>query len=132
MCSVFIKYMYTCTKPFSNFQNLSGVNGVDICDVTFTAGGGTLLWQYVTRGRGVWKGEICGDVINGQPAPIIFYIYVIKYSTQMIELFWNIFFKKYMKDLKKYIIIFPIIKINREINFVISRDKNFKINWNCN
>ena len=34
MYSVFIKYMYTCIKLFPNFLNLSGVSGVDICDVT--------------------------------------------------------------------------------------------------
>ena len=40
--AVFIKYMYTCMKPFPNFQKLNGVNRVDIFDVTFTGreGGG--------------------------------------------------------------------------------------------
>ena len=47
MHSVFIKYMYTCTKPFPNFKTLSGVN---ICDVTFKEGGG-----YVTRSAGGLK-----------------------------------------------------------------------------
>ena len=52
MYSVFIKYMYTSIKPFPNFLNMSGLNGVDICDVTLTSvrgagGGGTLLRQYV-------------------------------------------------------------------------------------
>ena len=37
--SVFIEYMYTCTKSFLNFLNLRGVNGVDAWDVTFTGGG---------------------------------------------------------------------------------------------
>ena len=32
--------MYTRTKPFPNFINLSGVNMVNICDVTFIGGGG--------------------------------------------------------------------------------------------
>ena len=36
MHSLFIKYMETCTKSFPIFLNPSGVNGVDICDVTFT------------------------------------------------------------------------------------------------
>ena len=40
MDSVFIKYMYTCNKLFPNLWNLSGVNRVDICDVTFTGAGG--------------------------------------------------------------------------------------------
>ena len=46
MHSVFIKYMYICTKSFPNFLNLSGVNGVDICDVTFKGverGGGEMV-----------------------------------------------------------------------------------------
>ena len=33
---------------------------VNICDVTFIGGGGG-------GGSGVWKGYICGDVINRQP-----------------------------------------------------------------
>ena len=69
MHSVFIKYVYTCTKPFSNFLNLSGVNGVNIFDVSFTRwpGGGHVIVSICDQGRGVWKGSICGDVINGQP-----------------------------------------------------------------
>ena len=57
MDSVFIKYMYTCNKLFPNLWNLSGVNRVDICDVTFTGagGGGTLLGKYVTREAGGLK-----------------------------------------------------------------------------
>ena len=66
--SVFIKYMYNFTKPFLSFFNLSEVNGIDICDVTFTGVGGTLLWQYVTKGaKGVWKSYICDDIINRHP-----------------------------------------------------------------
>ena len=49
--------MYICTKAFSIFLNLtiSGVNGVNICDVTFTGGGA----HYVTicdQRWGVGKG----------------------------------------------------------------------------
>ena len=33
--------MYTCTEPFPNFyKNLSRLNKLDICDVTFIGGGG--------------------------------------------------------------------------------------------
>ena len=38
--SVFIKYMHTCNESFFNFLNPSEVNGVDICDVTYTGVGG--------------------------------------------------------------------------------------------
>ena len=51
--------MYTCTKPFPNFLNLSGVNGLDIRDVSFTGGGGLKRLingqpQMEIRGPGPW------------------------------------------------------------------------------
>ena len=40
MYLVFIKYMYTYTKPFTNFENLTRINRVDLCEVSFTGVGG--------------------------------------------------------------------------------------------
>ena len=75
MCSVFIKYMYTCTKPFSNFQNLSGVNGVDICDVTFTAGGGAHYCDNMWPGGG--GSEKVKSVVTSlmDSQPLLFFTY---------------------------------------------------------
>ena len=77
MYSVFIKYMYTSIKPFPNFLNMSGLNGVDICDVTLTSvrgaggggggGGGARYCDNMWSGATGWKGWIWGNVINRQP-----------------------------------------------------------------
>ena len=53
MDSVFIKCMYTCTKLFPYFKNRSGVNGVDICDVAFTGGGGIIMRIWDQGGGGL-------------------------------------------------------------------------------
>ena len=54
--SVFIEYMYNWTKPLPNFKNLSGLNGADICDITFTEGrGGGIMIIYDQGCARVWK-----------------------------------------------------------------------------
>ena len=53
--------MCTCTTLFQNFSNRSGVNTVDICDVTFIGGGGgghifvTICDQGARRGSKKFK-----------------------------------------------------------------------------
>ena len=52
MHPVSIKDMYTCTKTFPIFLNLSGVNGVNSCYVTFTGGKGHIILTICDQGGG--------------------------------------------------------------------------------
>ena len=56
--SIYLLYVYLYQEPFPNFSNISEENGLDICDVIFTGGGGRYIIVTLCNqgGGGVWKG----------------------------------------------------------------------------